>query len=96
MFLLFFGGIAMETMLIGKKYYERVTQPIITTESWEQYLKLIHDSIDNDYSLRFTTYSGGYEHHVSGKCYLFNESLKTILVSGIIVRDTEIISIERL
>lgn len=22
----------METMLIGKKYYERVTQPIITTE----------------------------------------------------------------
>ncbi|WP_253255000.1 hypothetical protein [Listeria ivanovii] len=86
----------METMLIGKKYYERVAQPIITAKCWEQYLKLIHDSIDNDYSLRFTTYAGGYEHHVSGKCYLFNESLKTILVNGIIVRDTEIISIERL
>ncbi|MBC1743335.1 hypothetical protein HCA06_09665 [Listeria welshimeri] len=86
----------MEAILIGKKYYERVVQPIISTEHWEQYLKLIHDFIENDYSLRFTTYSGGYEHHVSGKCYLFNESLKTILVSGIIVRDTEIISIERL
>ncbi|EAC8616854.1 hypothetical protein AK871_15100 [Listeria monocytogenes] len=96
MFLLFLEVLAMETMLIGKKYYERVTLPIITKASWEQYLKLIHDSIVNDYSLRFTTYSGGYEHHVSGKCYLFNESLKTILVSGIIVRDTEIISIERL
>lgn len=45
----------MEMMLIGKKYYERVTQPIVTKERWEQYLKLIHDSIDNDYSLRFTT-----------------------------------------
>lgn len=95
-FLLFLEVLVMEMMLIGKKYYERVTQPIITKASWEQYLKLIHDSIVNDYSLRFTTYSGGYEHHVSGKCYLFNESLKTILVSGIIVRDTEIISIERL
>ncbi|MBC6298223.1 hypothetical protein HCJ45_13995 [Listeria sp. FSL L7-1517] len=86
----------METMLIGKKYYERVNQPIITNERWEEYLALIHDSIDNDYSLRFTTYAGGYEHHVSGKCYLFNIALKTVLVSGIIVRDSEIISIERL
>ncbi|EAC8616801.1 hypothetical protein AK871_14805 [Listeria monocytogenes] len=86
----------MERMFIGKKYYKRVTRPIITKECWEQYLKLIHESIVNDYSLRFTTYSGGYGHHVSGKCYLFNESLKTILVSGIIVRDTEIISMERL
>ncbi|EAE8754446.1 hypothetical protein BSR75_14195 [Listeria monocytogenes] len=86
----------MDTILIGKKYYERITQPIITNERWEQYLTLIHDSIDKDYSLRFTTYAGGYEHHVSGKCYLFNESLKTILVNGIIVRDTEILSIERL
>ncbi|HCA4339295.1 TPA: YolD-like family protein [Listeria monocytogenes] len=96
MFLLFLGVLAMEKLLIEKKYDERVTQPIITNERWEQYLKLIHDSIDNDYSLRFTTYSGGYEHHVSGKCYLFNESLKTILVNGIIVRDIEILSIERL
>lgn len=55
MFLLFLEVLAMEMMLIGKKYYERVTQPIVTKERWEQYLKLIHDSIDNDYSLRFTT-----------------------------------------
>ncbi|EAD4839227.1 hypothetical protein WO46_15120 [Listeria monocytogenes] len=96
MFLLFLEVLAMETMLIGNKYYERVAQPIISMERWEQHLTLIKDSIINDYSLRFTTYSGGYEHHVSGKCYLFNESLKTILVAGIIVRDTEIISIERL
>ncbi|WP_181249326.1 hypothetical protein [Listeria seeligeri] len=53
----------MEKLLIGEKYNERVTRPIITAECWEQYLKLIHDSIDNDYSLRFTMYSGGYEHH---------------------------------
>ncbi|HAB8811454.1 TPA_asm: hypothetical protein GYS95_14675 [Listeria monocytogenes] len=86
----------METMLIGKKYYERVTQPIITKERWEQNLTLIKDSIENDYPLRFTTYAGGYEHHVSGKCYLFNESLRTILVNGIIVRDQEIIEINRL
>ncbi|EAV9809945.1 hypothetical protein FFD08_14365 [Listeria monocytogenes] len=86
----------MEAILIGNKYYERVALPIISIERWEQYLTLIKDSIINDYPLRFTTYAGGYEHHVSGKCYLFNESLKTILVSGIIVRDTEIISIERL
>lgn len=51
MFLLFLGVLAMEMMLIGKKYYERVNQPIVTKERWEQYLKLIHDSIDNDYSL---------------------------------------------
>ncbi|WP_260444389.1 hypothetical protein [Listeria immobilis] len=51
----------MEKLLIGKKYYERVTQPIITSERWEQYLTLIHDSIDKDYSLRFTTYAGGYK-----------------------------------
>ncbi|OEP57191.1 hypothetical protein AJM90_01270 [Listeria monocytogenes] len=93
---LFFGGFVMETMLIGKKYYERVTQPIITKECWEQYLKLIKDSIINDYSLRFTTYAGGYEHHASRKCYLFNESLRTILVNGVIVRDQEIIEINRL
>ncbi|WP_271001644.1 hypothetical protein [Listeria seeligeri] len=86
----------MEAILIGNKYYERVARPIISRERWEQYLTLIHDSIENDYSLRFITYAGGYEHHVSGKCYLFNESLKTILVNGIIVRDTKILSIERL
>lgn len=62
----------METRLIWKKYYERVAQPIITAKCWELYLKLIHDSIDNDYSLRFTTYACGYEHHVSGKCYLMS------------------------
>ncbi|WP_258319968.1 hypothetical protein [Listeria monocytogenes] len=48
----------------------RVTQPIVTKEHGEQYLKLLHDSIDNNYSLRFTIYSCGYEHHVPGKCYL--------------------------
>ncbi|EAC2291994.1 hypothetical protein FNU46_16430 [Listeria monocytogenes] len=53
-------------------------------------------NVQNFRNVGCTPYSGGYEHHVSGKCYLFNESLKTILVSGIIVRDTEIISIERL
>ncbi|EAD8676850.1 hypothetical protein AF286_15410, partial [Listeria monocytogenes] len=58
MFLLFLEVLAMEMMLIGKKYYERVTQPIVTKERWEQYLKLINDSIVNDYSLRFTTYRG--------------------------------------
>lgn len=96
MFLLFLSFFAMKKLLIGKKYYEKVTQPNITTERWEQYWKLVHDSIDNDYSLRFTTYAGSYEHPVSGKCYLFNESLKTTLVNGIIMRDTEIISVERL
>lgn len=86
----------MKKLLIGEKYYEKVTQPNITIERWEQYWKLVHDSIDNDYSLQFTTYAGSYEHPVSGKCYLFNESLKTTLVNGIIMRDTEIISVERL
>ncbi|MBC2288853.1 YolD-like family protein [Listeria farberi] len=86
----------MEAILIGNKYYERVAMPIISNERWEQYLTLIKDSIENDSPLRFTTYAGGYEHHVSGKCYLFNESLRTILVNGIIVRDQEIIEIKRL
>ncbi|EKB1221223.1 hypothetical protein ONC83_002784 [Listeria monocytogenes] len=39
----------METMLIGNKYYERVAQPIISMERWEQHLTLIKDSIINDY-----------------------------------------------
>ncbi|EHY61341.1 hypothetical protein LMIV_p006 (plasmid) [Listeria monocytogenes FSL J1-208] len=90
------GEFTMEAILIGNKYYERVAMPIISNERWEQYLTLIKDSIINDYPLRFTTYAGGYEHHVSGKCYLFNESLRTILVNGIIVRDQEIIEINRL
>lgn len=90
------GEFTMEAILIGNKYYERVAMPIISNERWEQYLTLIKDSIENDYPLRFTTYAGGYEHHVSGKCYLFNESLRTILVNGIIVRDQEIIEIKRL
>ncbi|EIS4900303.1 hypothetical protein L0903_000704 [Listeria innocua] len=86
----------MEAILIGNKYYERALQPIISMERWQQYLTLIKDSIINDYSLRITTYAGGYEHHVSGNCYLFNESLRTILVNGIIFRDQEIIKINRL
>lgn len=45
--LLFFGVLAMETMLIGNKYYERVAQPIISMERWEQHLILIKDSIIN-------------------------------------------------
>ncbi|ENA1576549.1 hypothetical protein ABFW39_002979 [Listeria monocytogenes] len=96
MFLLFLEEFIMEAILIGNKYYERIAQPIISMKRWEQYLTLIKDSIVNDYPLRFTIYSGGYEHHVSGKCYLFNESLRTILVNGIIVRDQEIIEINRL
>lgn len=45
--LLFLGVLAMETMLIGNKYYERVAQPIISMERWEQHLILIKDSIIN-------------------------------------------------
>lgn len=45
--LLFFGVLAMETMLIGNKYYERVAQPINSMERWEQHLILIKDSIIN-------------------------------------------------
>lgn len=54
------------------KRCERVTQPIITAKCWEQYWKLIHDSIDNDSYLRFTTYTGGSKHHLLSKCYLMS------------------------
>ncbi|MGJ8730931.1 hypothetical protein ACRW9N_10730 [Listeria aquatica] len=80
-------------MMLEMKRFEHQDSPsfFLKSATWESYIRLIQEANENGQELQVKVFVGGYVRRVTGRCVLFNETLKTFLCGHIVVRYDEVI-----